>query len=79
MDLIDSPLIPSLKMMIKRKKTRKTVNSHLLASKTPRTRRQPNRIVRSPVRLGARAIATQPTSYRINLRTKTRMTSMRSR
>jgi hypothetical protein len=66
-------------MMTKRKRTWKRVSSHLLASKTPRTRRQPNRIVRSPVRLGARAVATQPTSYRINLRTRTRMTSMRSR
>jgi hypothetical protein len=50
MDLIDSPLIPSLKMMIKRKKTRKTVNSHLLASKTPKISRQSIRKVTSPAR-----------------------------
>jgi hypothetical protein len=78
-DLIDSPLIPSPMMMIKMKRTRKRVNGHLLASKIPRIRRQPNRIVRSPIKLGARAIATLPTLSRINLRTRTRMTSMRSR
>jgi hypothetical protein len=78
-DLIDSPQILCPMMKIKKKRTRKRVNGHLLASKIPRTRRQTNRVVRNPVKLGARAIATLPTLYRINLRIRTRMNSMRSR
>jgi len=64
-DLIDSPLIPCLMMMIKRKRTRKTVNSHLLASKTLRISMQPIRKVRSPVRLGVRVMVKLPTLFRI--------------
>ena len=77
-NLIDSPLI-LFPMMIKRTRITRIVNSHLLARKTPSTRRLPIRKLRSQVRLGAKAIATQQTLLRINLRTRTRMTFMRSR